>query len=156
MFDLLAARFWPEDVRLRDLWEVAQREYPIIADFEVDPYYLLQSVSLFTAKAAPSCKRGDVLQMAVGQIQVGWQPIVQGLVEFLQMLRDDCGVIVSRWLPYNTILIPGAAAFATVGAMTGPKVGAARNKIKKWFWCSVLPKHTNGPRTVRQPKTMRS
>jgi hypothetical protein len=138
VFDLLAARFWPEDVRLRDLWEQAQSEYPIIADFEVDPYYTLQAISLFTARAAPSCKRGDVLQMAVQQIQDGWHPTVQGLVEFLRMLRDDCGVVLPRWLPYNTILIPGAAAFAAISAMTGPEVGAARNKIKRWFWCSVF------------------
>jgi hypothetical protein len=138
VFDLLAARFWPEDVRLRDLWEQAQAENPIIADFEVDPYYMLQSISLFTAKAAPSCKRGDVLQMAVGQIQAGWCPIVQGLIEFLRMLRDDCGVVLPCWLPYNTILVPGAAALAVVASMSGPEVGAARNKIKRWFWCSVF------------------
>jgi hypothetical protein len=138
VFDLLVARFRPQDVRLRDLWEEAKSGHPIIADFEVEPYYLLQSISLFTAKAAPSCKRRDVLQMTVEQIQIGWCSIVQGLVEFLQMLRDDCGVILPRWLPYNTILIPGAAAFAAVASMTGPEVGAARNKIKRWFWCSVF------------------
>jgi hypothetical protein len=65
VFDLLGARFWPEEVRLRDLWDRALDEYPIIDEFAVDPYYLLQSISLFTSKAAPSCKRGDVLKMDV-------------------------------------------------------------------------------------------
>jgi hypothetical protein len=138
VFDLLAARFWPEDVRLRDLWDEAQEQYPVIADFEVEPYYLLQSISLFTAKAAPSCKRGDVLQMDVAQIPSGWHPIVRGLADFLQMLRDDCGIVLPRWLPYNTIVIPGAAAFALAATLTGPKSGAAREKIRKWFWCSVF------------------
>jgi len=138
VFDLLGARFWSEDVRLRDLWEEAQDDHPIIADFEVDPYYLLQSVSLFTARAAPSCKRGDVLKMAAKQIPKGWNSIVAGLAEFLQMLRDECGVLLPRWLPYNTMLIPGAAALAAVAGMKGPAVGAARDKIKKWFWCSVF------------------
>jgi hypothetical protein len=138
VFDLLAARFWPEDVRLRELWLTAQSDYPIISDFEVDPYYLLQSVSLFATKAAPSCKRKDVLAMEVGQIRSGWDPIIKGLVEFLRMLHDECGVIVPGWLPYNTILVPGAAAFAATADFAGPKAGAAKDKIKRWFWCSVF------------------
>lgn len=138
VFDLLAARFWPEDVRLRDLWEEGQNDYPITSDFEIDPYYVLQSVSLFTAKAAPSCKRGDVLKMDVSQIREGWTPIVKGLANSLQMLRDDCGVIIPKWLPYNTIMIPMSAAFAYAEGIKGPDVAVVRNKIKKWFWCSVF------------------
>ena len=30
VFDLLAARFWPEQVRLRDFWDEARTEYPIL------------------------------------------------------------------------------------------------------------------------------
>ncbi len=138
VFDLLAARFWPEDVRLRDFWEKGQNDYSIISDFEIDPYYVLQSVSLFTAKAAPSCKRSDVLKIDVSQIQEGWAPVVKGLASSLQMLRDDCGVILPNWLPYNTIIIPMSAVFAYIEAIKGPDIAAVRNKIKRWFWCSVF------------------
>ncbi len=34
VFDLLAARFWPVDVRLRDLWDQAKIDYPIIGEFK--------------------------------------------------------------------------------------------------------------------------
>lgn len=137
VFDLLAAKFWPEDVRLRDLWEQAEEDYPIIADFETDPYYLLQSIALLTAKT-PSCKRSDVLAMSVGQIKEGWQPAIAGLVAGLQMLRDDCGVIIPKWLPYNTIVIPLTAILAFARDRSGPNVGADRDKLKRWFWCSVF------------------
>lgn len=138
VFDLLAARFWPEDVRLRELWDQAQEDYPIIADFEVDPYYVLQAISIFAASAAASCKRGDVLKMTVSQIATGWQLVVAGLAEALRLLRDDCGIIVPKWLPYNTIVIPMAAVCAVTSRASGPSVGAASEKIKRWFWCSVL------------------
>ena len=138
VFDLLAARFWPEDVRLRDLWHDAQTDYPILAEFGLDPYYILQAIAIFTAKAAPSCKRGDVLKMEVGQIQTGWQPVVRGVADMLQMLRDDCGVVLPGWLPYNPILIPAGAVFAKHEDATGPQVGAMRDKMKRWFWCSVF------------------
>src|SRR5436190_21522672 len=112
VFDLLVARFWPEDVKLRDLWEEAMSTHSIIADFEVDPYYVLQSVAIFAADGAPSCKRKDVLRMTVGQIRKGWAPVVDALAEALHMLRNECGVILPQWLPYNTIVIPLAALFA--------------------------------------------
>jgi len=136
VFDLLAARFWPENVRLRDLWDDAQTEYPILEEFEVDPYYILQAIAIFTAKAAPSCKRGDVLKMEVGQIQAGWEPVVRGVADMLQMLRDDCGVVLPGWLPYNPILIPAGAVLAKHQSATGPQVGAIRDKMKRWFWCT--------------------
>ena len=138
VFDLLAARFWPENVRLRDLWDDARTEFPILEEFSVDPYYILQAIAIFTAKAAPSCKRGDVLEMEVGQIQAGWEPVVRGVADMLQMLRDDCGVVLPGWLPYNPILIPAAAVFAKHEDATGPQVGAIRDKMQRWFWCSVF------------------
>lgn len=138
VFDLLAARFWPENVRLRDLWDDAQTEYPILEEFDVDPYYILQAIAIFTAKGAPSCKRGDVLKMEVGQIQAGWEPVVRGVADMLQMLRDDCGVALPGWLPYNPILIPAGAVFAKHEDASGPQVGAIRDKMKRWFWCSVF------------------
>ncbi len=139
VFDLLGARFWPEDVRLRDLWEKAREEdFPILADFDIDPYYILQAITLFTATAAPSCKRGDVLKADVSQIREGWDPVIRGMVESLQLLQDDCGVIIPKWLPYNTIVIPMAATFAFAAGTKGPGAAAIRDKMKRWFWCSVF------------------
>jgi hypothetical protein len=120
VFDLLAARFWSQDVRLRDMWLKALEKHSIIEEFEIDPYHVLQSISLFSAKAAPSCKRSDVLKMTVNQIHEGWAPIIKGLAESLQMLRDDCGVVLPQWLPYNTLVVPLAAIFAEANAITGP------------------------------------
>jgi hypothetical protein len=37
-FELLTARFRPENINLRRLWEKTQADYPIIAAFAVDPY----------------------------------------------------------------------------------------------------------------------
>jgi hypothetical protein len=138
VFDLLAARFWPEEVRLRDMWLKALDDYPIIGEFETDPYYVLQAVSLFTAKAAPSCKVSDVLKMDVNQIRQGWNPVIKGLAEAYRMLRDDCGIVLPQWLPYVTITVPLAALFAKTLTIKGPAAAANRDKIKRWFWCSVF------------------
>jgi len=138
VFDLLAARFWTKDVKLRDLWEKVQQECDHIADFDIDPYYMIQSVALFAANAAPSCKRKDVLELTVDQIKKGWDSVVTGLSATLEILAHDCGVLVPQWIPYNTIIIPMAAALATAMNAKGPNVAAIRNKLKRWFWCSVF------------------
>ena len=138
VFDLLAARFWPEHIRLRDMWQAAVERHPILTRFEIDPYYVLQAVALYAADGAPSCKKGDVLKMHVDQVQQGWDPVIHGLVEVLLMLHDECGVLLPNWLPYYTILIPMAAVWASELRGTGPKVGANRQKLLRWFWCSVF------------------
>ena len=138
VFDLLAARFWPEDVRLRDWWDQARADHPIIEDFGIDPYYVSQAVAIVTAPGAPSCKRSAVLKMTAERLRRGWEPTIKGLARALNILRDDCGVVLPQWLPYNTIIVPAAAALATTVDARGPEVGAVREKFKRWFWCSVF------------------
>lgn len=137
VFELLTARFWPQNIKLRSLWEKALADHPVIADFEVDPYYVLQGISLASRKA-PSCKRSDVLNMAPSDITEWWDKVVLGLATGLEILRDDCKVMLPKWLPYQTILPPLAAVLAKTGSPKTAEAGAQREKLKRWFWCAVF------------------
>jgi len=137
VFELLTARFWPENVNLRSLWETARKSYPQLEDFQVDPYYVLQAISLVCRKT-PSCKRGDVLSLEGTDINRWWDKVVQGLALGIVMLRDDCKVLLPKWLPYYTMLPVLAGVIAKVGLTKGPGAGAQRQKLSRWFWCSVL------------------
>jgi hypothetical protein len=137
VFELLTARFWPQNINLRDLWEKSLETYPIIKDFDVDPYYVLQSIALASRKA-PSCKRGEVLNLAPTDIQSWWQPVVAGLATGLSILRDDCKVMLPKWIPYQTMLAPLAAVLAKSGMPKTAEAGAQREKLKRWFWCAVF------------------
>ncbi len=136
-FELLTARFWPEHINLRELWKRALEEHPIISDYEVDPYYVLQAVAL-AGRGAPSCKRSDILNLRPEDIEGWWAPAVKGLAAGLEILRDDCHVVLPKWLPYQTMLSPLAAVLAKVGAPSSPEAGVHREKLKRWFWCSVF------------------
>jgi hypothetical protein len=136
-FELLTARFWPKNVNLRSLWASAKERFPIIDDFEIDPYYALQAVSL-ACRAAPSCKRGDVLDLEAPAVEEWWERAIEGLGRALEILRDDCGVMVPKWLPYYTILVPIAAILAKRPLPGGPDGGAVRNKLVRWYWCAVF------------------
>lgn len=136
VFELLTARYWPQKINLRTLWDEARKAHPIINDFEVDPYYILQSIALASRKA-PSCKRSDVLNLAAKDIIEWWPKVVLGLRQGLDILRDDCKVLLPKWLPYQTMVAPLAAVFARSGLPKTPLAGAQREKLKRWFWCAV-------------------
>ncbi|HEX8846470.1 MAG TPA: DUF262 domain-containing protein [Pyrinomonadaceae bacterium] len=153
VYDLLTARFWPLDFNLRKKWEDAREEYPVLEDFKIDPYYILQIIALLEPGLdkegkvrAPSIKRSAILTMKVEQARQGWHAAVEGLAEALTILRDDCGVLEPGLLPYNTIVIPMAAAWAIYKGITGADAGANRLKILRWFWCAVFgQKYENAP-----------
>lgn len=137
VFELLTARFWPQKINLRALWYKACEEYSIISDFGVDPYYILQAISLACRKA-PSCKRSDVLDLATEDIEGWWDRVVEGLATGLDILREDCKVVLPKWLPYQTMLAPLAAVLAKIGRTKTPVAGAQRENLKRWFWCAVF------------------
>lgn len=137
VFELLTARFWPQNINLRELWDGALKVHPIIEDFGVDPYYLLQSIALVSRKT-PSCKRGDVLNLRPKDIRDWWLPVVEGLSHGLTILRDDCKVMLPKWLPYQTMLVTLAAVLAKGGNQKSAEAGSRREKIKRWFWCAVF------------------
>lgn len=145
VFELLTARFWPLDINLRRLWDDARAEYPIVEHFDVDPYYVLQGISLACRKA-PSCRRSDVLNMTAENIREWWDRVVAGLAQGLEVLRDDCKVMLPKWLPYQTILPPLAAILARSGPQKGAAEGARRKKLEQWFWCVVFGQsYESGP-----------
>ena len=137
VFELLTARFWPQDIRLRALWDEALTTQPVIRDFDVDPYYVLQGISLACRKT-PSCKRSDVLNLKPEDIREWWEPTVRALARGLEILRDDCKVMQPKWLPYQTMLPPLAATLAKAGDPKTAEAGAQREKLKRWFWCAVF------------------
>ena len=133
VFELLTARFWPHNINLRGLWDSARELYPIIGELEVDPYYVLQAIALACRKA-PSCKRGDVLNLSNTDIEAWWPQVTEGLATGLEILRDDCKVIRPKWIPYQTMLAPLAAVLGKCGLPKTPEAAVQREKIKRWFW----------------------
>jgi hypothetical protein len=67
-----------------------------------------------------------------------WQKAINGLADGLKLLRSECGVMLPKWLPYTTMLVPLAAMMAKVQEFSGPKVGSVRSCVERWFWCSTF------------------
>lgn len=137
VFELLTARFWPQTIDLRNLWDSARNQHPIIEEFDVDPYYVLQGIAL-ACRRHPSCKRSDVLNLLPSDITEWWSRVVDGLAAGLEILRDDCMVVLPKWLAYKTMLPPLAAVLAHLGNPKSALAGAQREMLKRWYWCCVF------------------
>src|SRR6202023_4214199 len=84
--------------------------------------------------------------MDVGTIVTEWDGSVRGMAQALVMLRDECGVLTDKWLPYAPMLPTLAAAWRDVEEAHGAAEGARRLKLQRWFWCaSVLGDYDNAP-----------
>lgn len=137
VFELLTARYWAQGLNLRERWDAALDEHLILSDFEVDPYYILQGIAL-AGRSIPSVTRKNVLELEVEIVLKWWDPVVAGMVQGLQLLREDCGVPDKSWLPYSVLTLPMAAVLAGFSGTKTPQLGSARSKLARWFWCAVF------------------
>jgi hypothetical protein len=134
-FELISARAFAGGHSLHDFWTAARERWPVLVDFALEPYYLLQVIAL---RLGAACKRSTVLSLAAEDIAEHWEDAVADMAAVLQMLRDECGVLTSKWMPYRTMLIPLAAAWREMADAAGPSQGAMRTKLKRWFWCACF------------------
>jgi hypothetical protein len=134
-FELISARAFAGGHSLYDYWSEATEAFPVLSDFAVPPYYLLQVIAL---RLGVSCKRSSVLAVAPDDIAREWSCAVADMAAATSLVRDECGVLIGKWLPYRPMLIPLAAAWREVAAAVGPDQGATRAKLKRWFWCACF------------------
>jgi hypothetical protein len=132
-FELISARAFAGGLSLYDFWNAALADSPILEDFEIEPYYLLQVIAL---RVGAQCKRSVVLRLSAETIEREWAAAVNDMAAALSMLRTECGVLTRKWLPYRPMLIPIAGAWRELEAASGPARGAMRAKLIRWFWCA--------------------
>jgi hypothetical protein len=135
VFELLTARVWAFGQDLRQLWADAQQKHPILIEFKIDPYNVLQAVAL---RSLDSAQRAKVLELTATEISEHWDSVIEGYAATLELVRDQCWVQTERWLPYTTVLIPMAAIWHRFDGLTGPQSGSAKERLKQYFWCSVF------------------
>jgi len=135
IFELICARAFADGESLLRKWRETCALHSILVDFEIDPYYVLQVIAL---RRGASCKRGAVLELPAAAITSEWGDATADFAAVLRMLRDDCGVMVPKWLPYAPMLVPLTTAWRSVDTAAGPAVASLRARCQRWFWCSVF------------------
>lgn len=145
VFELITARAFAQGERLRERWDDALEKNPVLGDFVIDPYYVLQTIAL---RAGLVPRRGVVVAMDVSTIVDHWDAAIAGMANGVTMLRDECGVLMPKWLPYAPMLPTLAAAWQWVHEAQGAASGARRLKLQRWFWCATFAgDYDNAPNT---------
>lgn len=136
VFDLLVARGYAQGVELRALNDEVRAQYPLLVEFDIDPYYVLQVVATLV-KGNPT--RSTVLGLNVKEeVEPYWHRASRYLSESLKMLQTECGILSKKDVPYRTMLLTMAAAWPEIVAATGPEIGARREQMRRWFWCATF------------------
>ena len=151
IFELLTARFWKDGVNLRTLWDTAVEENPVLTDYDVQPYQIIQGISLITYPSA-SCKREDVLNLKAADIDSRWDLVVESMVYGLEILRNDCMILNDKWLPTSGMLGPLAATLAIGKSFPKASKGVRRIQVVKWLWCSIFSQRYEAAANTRGEK----
>ncbi|WP_194244059.1 DUF262 domain-containing protein [Nonomuraea phyllanthi] len=135
-FELLTAKFYPQQIHMRELWDAAKRDYPLLVEFQVDPYSLLQAICL---RVHQSAQRYDVLNKLTAQnIKQHWETVVAAAADVLDMLKRECGAISVQWLPYGMLLVPMTAVYPEIAQLRSQVRAIARDKLRQYYWCSIF------------------
>jgi hypothetical protein len=136
-FELLTARFFASGLNLRTLWQASLDAHPIIEEFDIDPYAILQAITLQVYRPV-TMKRSALMELTREKVEARWETTAAALASGLTFLREDCGVVNPKWLPYGTMIPPLAALLADQPLVGGVAAGARRAKLARWFWCASL------------------
>ncbi len=104
-FDLMVAKTFETGWNLRDRWERALVEYPILGELG-DGMPVIRVIAL---KATSSVREGDVLGLNGLAVRQDWDAAIKACVAALTFMRRHCGVRQPEWVPYGGMTITLAA-----------------------------------------------
>lgn len=154
VFELLTATFAadPEGFRLNEDWRERRAlllQKPALAKLESTDF--LQAVSLVTTYRrrqqaiesgagrdglpAVSCRRKDILRLALADYRVSADAVTEALLWVAQFLTFD-KIFRANDVPYRTQMVPLAALRVILGEKLDHY--AVNAKARQWFWCGVL------------------
>jgi hypothetical protein len=154
VFDLLVARCFPKDIRLRD-WLQAAMERPIFRKFDGDSAeelcttVLPRIIALHTKR---TCRRGDLLDLSPDAIRDNWPAAVDALEAALHVLAERFGCLGLRFLPMADIIAPLALILKSEKFQDTQEQWG---KISRWYWRSVFAQYFSGASDSKVAKTVK-
>ena len=156
LFDELVAKLNPLGVNLRKLWESSQKDYTELQTFDLDPVYILKTISLIRAtKDQPceekhSCAKKDLpklykiyenISRGSSEFNKDWHESCRYIEKALKVMKSEFGVYSKKYIPYSPMIITLASIewwFEKYKEYDRKYKPTMYNKIKKWYWGSIL------------------
>ncbi len=106
-FDLMVAKTFEPGWNLRERWDEARAERPLIeAFFGEDGMPVIQVIAL---KARGSVRENDVLGLEGLAVRQDWDEALMACERAAGFLQQHCGVRTREWVPYRGMIITLAA-----------------------------------------------
>ena len=155
LFDLMNNRMNAHKIKLRELWQTAQKKYPKIKDYNEKlktdiPRYIMESISL-SYSSGKSCKRGDILDMfSTMKKEENWTPdkftgmwneILVCTNDAIKILEDNqkgFGVPAPQFLPYEPMFPVLTSLIQQIKNNFKDNQISCFEKLRKWYWISIF------------------
>ncbi|MEM3505406.1 MAG: DUF262 domain-containing protein [Conexivisphaerales archaeon] len=135
IFDLLTAKLYKHDIKLRDLMAEAEDEYEFPKD--VDPQAILRVITLMRGSEP---KRKNILNLDHRNFETDfWEAceFIEKAYIRLKDIKNGYGVLsFKKWIPYSSMIVPLAVMLREI-KKRGDKA-SYYEKLDKWYWASVF------------------
>jgi hypothetical protein len=144
-FDLMVAIMYPHRFKLRDKWDTAKADYPILEKFKIAPIEILRLIALRehlrqkSAGTSPQTVKGvrqsDILEIKPAIVKKEWTKAVRAYARAVTLAESSWGMIRPRIVPAEAQLLPLADAVYDKNVRSG---SAAHGKLSRWFWGAIF------------------
>jgi hypothetical protein len=140
VFDLLVARCFPHEIKLRDMLEDTLSSKTMIKKFDPDGEEICVTAipRIISLIVKGSCKRSDMLELKPEFIRDNWEYAVDALEKALTLLADQFGCFGARFIPLID-MVPAMAVF--VGSSKYKDNSSNGEKLIEWYWRSVFSQY---------------
>jgi hypothetical protein len=153
------------DFQLPEHWKQVKEDLAgtVLSDLEVTPF--LQAICLVSThhqrrghpgvdpfkQPAASCKRGDILDLPLGEY-LRWSPQIVDALHWTARFLNRQGVYNAGNLPYQGQIPPLAAIRTVLGDQADSP--DAQEKIQRWFWSGLFGEQYGGSPDSRLPRDL--
>lgn len=151
VFDILTARLWTEDIRLRNLWEETLETYPRISTYSTSlgaerfRELLLKALAL---SRGHECKDRNLRELDPERFEQAWAEASRMVDRALEKLfgvgKGGFGVTDRFGVPYTTMLAPLSVLLEIAEREEAYPYSDRLQKIHRWYWSAVFSKRYSG------------
>ena len=143
-----------DNFQLRDDWREKKEKFfnndvlSVVteSDFLIATTLITNYYRFISEGKAVSCKKKDVLKLALSDYKSHADKICNGFVTACNLLNEE-RIFSEKDLPYSTQLIPLAVICALLEKEV--KTSVTKDKIKRWYWCGVMGELYGGANETR-------
>jgi len=166
VFDILTARLWIKNIKLRELWEVSLHHYQHMKNYSTEfsesglRTIMLKTLALYRDG---ECKEKNLRELSHEHFEADWdttsQIVSRAIERSISSAVGGFGVTVKFGFPY-TSLLPTLANLLYLAEQTSsyPRRDALE-KIQTWYWISIFSRRYSSSsdsmllRDLREVKT---